>query len=109
MAYTLIFALAIGCFEIATRFWVELHWRRWAVYSCVTGVLMLVFWGMFIQGANGNIAGLTPIAGLMSACQLGVTPLAVCPHGDGPGATKETEQLVCMIQATRRMRPHLRS
>ncbi|MGO8951327.1 MAG: DUF998 domain-containing protein [Ktedonobacterales bacterium] len=65
LAYTLIFALAIGCFALTSRFWVELHWRGWAVYSWSTRVLILIFWGMFIQGANGNVAGLD------TACRTG--------------------------------------
>lgn len=71
LAYALIFALAIGCFALATPFWVDLRWRRWAVYSWITGALILIFWGGFIQGANGNVAGLTPIAGLVERLSAG--------------------------------------
>jgi hypothetical membrane protein len=71
LAYTLIFALAIGCFALTSRFWVDRQWRGWAAYSCLTGVLILLFWGMFIQGANGNVAGLTPLAGLIERLSAG--------------------------------------
>jgi hypothetical membrane protein len=78
LAYALIYALAIGCFALAPRFWVERHWRWWAVYSCSTGVLILIFWGMFIQGANGNVAGLTPLAGLIERLSAGSHALWLC-------------------------------
>jgi hypothetical protein len=78
LAYALIFALAISCFALASRFWVDLHWRGWAVYSCITGVLIEIFWGMFIQGANGNVAGLTPLAGLIERLSAGSHALWLC-------------------------------
>ena len=52
-------------FALAPRFWVERRWRGWAVYSTVTGMLVLLCWEMFIQRAKGNVAGLTPLAGLV--------------------------------------------
>jgi hypothetical membrane protein len=58
LANALIFAFAIGCFALAPRFWAARQWRGWTVYSGITGVLILLFWGMFIQGATGNVAGL---------------------------------------------------
>jgi hypothetical membrane protein len=58
LANALIYAFAIGCFALAPRFWVARQWRGWAVYSGITGVLILLFWGLFIQGATGSIAGL---------------------------------------------------
>jgi len=58
LANALIYAFAIGCFAVAPRFWVARQWRGWTVYSGITGVLILLFWGMFIQGATGNVAGL---------------------------------------------------
>jgi hypothetical membrane protein len=78
LAYALIYALAIGCFALAARFWVERPWRGWAVYSGSTGVLILLFWGMFIQGANGNVAGLTPLAGLVERLSAGSHALWLC-------------------------------
>ena len=58
LANALIYAFAIGCFALAPRFWVARQWRGWMVYSGITGVLILLFWGLFIQGATGNVAGL---------------------------------------------------
>lgn len=78
LAYALIYALAIGCFALAQRFWVARQWRGWAVYSGITGVLILLFWGMFIQGANGNVAGLTPLAGLIERLSAGSHALWLC-------------------------------
>jgi uncharacterized protein DUF998 len=78
LAYALIYALAIGCFALATRFGVTRQWRGWAVYSGITGVLILLFWGMFIQGANGNVAGLTPLAGLIERLSAGSHAVWLC-------------------------------
>jgi hypothetical membrane protein len=78
LAYALIYALAIGCFALAPRFWVDRQWRGWAVYSGITGALVLLFWGMFIQGANGNVAGLTPLAGLVERLSAGSHALWLC-------------------------------
>ena len=78
LAYALIYALAISCFALAPRFWVDRPWRGWTVYSDITGVLILLFWGMFIQGANGNVAGLTPLAGLVERLSAGSHALWLC-------------------------------
>ncbi len=78
LAYALIYALAIGCFALATRFWVALRWRGWAVYSGIAGVLILGFWWLFIQAANGNLAGLTPLAGLIERLSAGSHALWLC-------------------------------
>jgi uncharacterized protein DUF998 len=57
-AWTLILTLAQGCFTLAAHFWRTPHWRGWAVYSWITGALILIFWGMFVQYATGPLAGL---------------------------------------------------
>jgi hypothetical membrane protein len=101
LAYALIFALAIGCFVLATPFWVDLHWRGWAVYSWITGVLILIFWGGFIQGANGNVAGLIPIAGLVERLSAGSHALWLCvltatllvQHGTKSSSSADGESL----------------
>lgn len=78
LAYALIYAFALGCFALAPRFWVERQWRGWAVYSVITGVLILLFWGLFVQGANGNVAGLTSLAGLVERLSAGSHALWLC-------------------------------
>lgn len=56
-AFTIVLALALGCFALAAHFARVLHWRGWAMYSWMSGVLMLVFWGAFVQYATGPVAG----------------------------------------------------
>ncbi|HEX9056933.1 MAG TPA: DUF998 domain-containing protein [Ktedonobacterales bacterium] len=57
-AWVLILALAQGCFTLGVFFVRLPHWRGWAVYSYVTGVLILVFWGLFVRNATGPLGGL---------------------------------------------------
>ncbi len=57
-AWVLILSLAVGCFALALHFAFELHWRGWAVYSWVTGALILVFWGLFVTNAPTSPGGL---------------------------------------------------
>ena len=64
LAWALILSLALGCCAVAGQFGTVLHWRGWAVYSYITGALILIFWGAFQQGASGNVAWLVPITGL---------------------------------------------
>jgi hypothetical protein len=66
-AWTLILTLAIGCITVAALMRTAHipQWRGWYVYSLLTGALILIFWEMFIQSANGNVAGLAPITGLV--------------------------------------------
>ena len=78
LAYMLIYALAIGCLALAPRFWTALHWRGWAAYSIITGILIIISWAMFIQGTDGHIAGLTPIAGLIERLSAGGHALWLC-------------------------------
>lgn len=48
-AYVLFVALAVGCFVLARRFAVESRWgRRWARYSVITGVFILLLFVLFI-------------------------------------------------------------
>lgn len=65
-AWVLILALAMGCFAWATlvRSAQVSQRRGWFVYSLITGILILIFWGAFLDGAAGQIAGLAPLAGL---------------------------------------------
>lgn len=65
-AWTLIVALAIGCFAFATlvRAAQAQGKRGWFAYSLVTGILILIFWGLFLDGATEGVAGLIPLAGL---------------------------------------------
>ncbi|HLJ80934.1 MAG TPA: DUF998 domain-containing protein [Ktedonobacterales bacterium] len=49
VAYVLFVALAVGCFVLARRFTVEPYWgRRWARYSVITGVIILLLFVLFI-------------------------------------------------------------
>lgn len=47
-------ARVIWCFVMARRFAREAHWRGWATYSIVTGVLMLLFLNAFGQAMSNN-------------------------------------------------------
>jgi hypothetical protein len=59
-AWVLILCLAQSCFALAAnvRFARIPRWRWWEAYSYLAGVLMLVFWGMFVKGAPGPFGGL---------------------------------------------------
>lgn len=69
-AWVLILALAMGCFAFATLVRAaqgspqSTQGRGWFIYSLVTGIVILIFWGAFLDGASGNITGLAPLAGL---------------------------------------------
>lgn len=58
LAYVLILALAESCFILALHFRRALRWRGWAAYSIASGVLMLVFWGAFVNDVFGYPPGL---------------------------------------------------
>lgn len=58
-ADVVILSLACGCFVFARRFAIESRWRGWATYSVMTGVLILVFFWLFVHtAATGLPAGL---------------------------------------------------
>ncbi len=57
-AWTLIITLALSCFTLASIFWRIFQWRGWAMYSWLTGALILLFWGAFVQNAIGPSGGL---------------------------------------------------
>ena len=78
LAWVLIITLALGCFAFAQYARVLLHWRGWFVYSLITGMLILIFWGAFVQGANGTIAGLVPLTGLTERLSAGSHALWMC-------------------------------
>lgn len=71
-AFMLIIAFADGCIVLARRFTLEPRWRGWAVYSAMTGVLILVFWFLFF----GYITA--PSAGLIERLSAGSHALWVC-------------------------------
>ena len=77
-AWAIIISLAVGCFALAAYFWRFFQWRGWAVYTEITGVLILVFWGAFVQGASGNVAWLAPITGLTERLSAGSHALWMC-------------------------------
>ena len=77
-AWAIIISLAVGCFAMAAYFWRFFHWRVWAVYSEITGVLILLFWGAFVQGASGNVAWLVPVTGLTERLSAGSHALWMC-------------------------------
>jgi hypothetical protein len=55
--------LPVACLVFARRF-AAFGSQRWAVYSAVTGVALVVGFVLMFMGFNGN-AGLSPIAGLI--------------------------------------------
>ena len=46
-AFVNVFAMVLGLFVMAWRFARDLHWRGWAVYSMISGILTLVFMALF--------------------------------------------------------------
>ena len=63
LAFVIILTLALGCFTLFASFLFGSlarfpHWRGWAVYSLITGVLILIFWGMFVRYPTEPLAGL---------------------------------------------------
>jgi Protein of unknown function (DUF998) len=77
LAWVLILTLAMGCFAFA-QYARLAHWRGWFVYSLITGMLILIFWGSFVQGASGTVAGLVPLAGLGERLSAGSHDLWIC-------------------------------
>jgi len=77
LAGMLILTLALGCFAFA-QYARLAHWRGWFVYSLITGMLILIFWGSFVQGASGTVAGLVPLAGLVERLSAGSHDLWIC-------------------------------
>jgi hypothetical membrane protein len=78
LAWALIISLALGCPALGGQFRDVLHWRGWAVYSYITGALILIFWGAFQQGASGNVGWLVPITGLTERFAAGSHALWLC-------------------------------
>jgi cell division protein FtsW (lipid II flippase) len=78
LAWVLMITLAMGCFAFAQYARVLLHWHGWFVYSLITGILILLFWEAFVQGADGAIAGLVPIVGLTERLSAGSHALWIC-------------------------------
>jgi hypothetical membrane protein len=72
LAWALFLALAQGCFTLAAFFARAPHWRGWAVYSCVTGALILIFWGAFLKYET------EPFAGLVERVSAGSHALWLC-------------------------------
>ncbi|HEU5198679.1 MAG TPA: DUF998 domain-containing protein [Ktedonobacterales bacterium] len=71
-AFTIIFALALSCFALAAHCARVLHWRGWAAYSGIAGVLMLVLWMAFIQYPT------SPASGLVERLSAGSHDLWMC-------------------------------
>ena len=69
---------AVDCLVFAQYARVLLHWRGWFVYSLITGMLILIFWGAFVQGASGTIAVLVPLVGLSERLSAGSHALWMC-------------------------------
>ena len=57
-AWGVILSLALGCFALGVILVRLPQWRGWAVYTYLTGVLILVFWGVFVTNPTGPLAGL---------------------------------------------------
>jgi hypothetical protein len=77
-AWAIIISLAGSCFALAPQFLRVAHWRGWGVYTYLTGMLILVFWGAFVQSASGNVAWLAPITGLTERLSAGSHALWIC-------------------------------
>jgi Protein of unknown function (DUF998) len=77
LAWVLILTLAMGCFAFAQSA-LHAHWRGWFVYSLITGMLILIFWGGFLDGASGTVAGLVPLAGLAERLSAGSHDFWIC-------------------------------
>ncbi|MGO8948731.1 MAG: DUF998 domain-containing protein [Ktedonobacterales bacterium] len=71
-AWVLIVSLAAGCFAFA-QYALNAHWRGWFVYTLITGLLILIFWGSFVSGA-----GLVSLAGLAERLSAGSHDLWIC-------------------------------
>ncbi len=77
LAWVVILTLAMSCFAFA-QYALNAHWRGWFVYSLMTGMLILIFWGVFLDGASGTVAGLVPLAGLGERLSAGSHALWMC-------------------------------
>jgi hypothetical protein len=71
-AYTIIISLVLSCFTLSARLWSGAHWRGWAVYSAISGVLMLILWEIFVQYPT------SPSAGLVERLSAGSHDLWMC-------------------------------
>ncbi len=71
-AYTIILSLVLSCFTLSKRFWSRAYWRGWAVYSSISGVLMLILWEVFVQYPT------SPVAGLVERLSAGSHDLWMC-------------------------------
>jgi hypothetical protein len=71
-AFMLIIAFAVGCMILARPLAHDLRWRWWAVYSVLTGVLILVFWLLFVTYST------TPVAGFIERLSAGSHALWSC-------------------------------
>ncbi len=58
LAYIVITSLAISCYALAARFWNMAHWRGWATYSLIAGIIMQILWGVFVSSPISPVAGL---------------------------------------------------
>lgn len=58
-AFVSITAIAVGFFILAQRYSREPHWRGWATYAVITGILTIVFIATFgaLNGQHSEIAG----------------------------------------------------
>ena len=72
LAWVLFLALAAGCFAFA-QYARLAHWRGWFVYSLITGLLILIFWGSFVSGG-----GLVLLPGLAERLSAGSHALWIC-------------------------------
>lgn len=81
-AWTLILTLALGCFAFGAYFARLFHRRGWAVYSYITGALILIFWGAFVNNVIGLPAGLVErlSAGSHALWLCALTATLLVPH-----------------------------
>jgi hypothetical protein len=77
-AWAIIISLAAGCFTLGGYLLRVPHLRGWVVYTYLTGLLILLFWAAFIDGASGNFAWLAPVTGLTERISAGSHALWMC-------------------------------
>ncbi len=77
-AWAIIISLAAGCFTLGGYFMRVTHWRGWAAYTYLTGLLILIFWAAFVDGASGSFTWLAPITGLTERLSAGSHALWIC-------------------------------
>jgi len=56
-AWVIILSFAVVCFAFGSYLAFKVHWRGWAAYSWLSGILIIVFWDLFISFSPGPASG----------------------------------------------------